>query len=378
MKISGKRVNFIGIQQAHAVACPGYHVQAVRTGYEEFIAQRTGDLFAYAAKADGKVVAIEDEAVVIEYADGTRANLEIGRRYGTGPGIVVPHDLKPNNLSVGMSFKKGHVLTYNTGYFEPDRMNPWNVIWKNAVSVPVVLMETNDTLEDSSAISQEVANLLSTEITKRKDIVVNFEQEIRKMVKPGDELKSDDILCYIEDAFTSDGTLFDEDTIEALARFAQHAPRAKAHGKVERIEVFYHGDLEDMSVSLRALATASDKQLGRRQKSLGRKTTSGSVDDGFRVEGAPLMLDTAVIRVYITGSHPAGVGDKGVFGNQLKTVFGKVFPKPLRTESGKEVHGRFGRQAIAARIVQSPDIIGTTTILMKLAQQEFIKRYRQG
>ena len=349
----------------------------MRTGYDDIIAQRTGDLFAYAAKEDGKVVAIEKDSIVVEYASGKQVHLEIGRRYGTGPGIVVPHEIDHNRLSLGQAFKKGHVLTYNTGFFAPDYHNPWNVIWKNAMSISVVLMECSETLEDSAAISQMIAERMSTLVTKPKDVLVRFDQEIRKVVKEGQTLDSDDILCFIEDAYTSEGTLFNEETIESLARYARGAPKANAHGVVDRIEVFYHGDIEDMSVTLRALVKASDVKIARRQQAAGQPAATGSTDDGFRVEGAPLLLDTAVIRFYITGNQPAGVGDKGVFGLQLKTVIGKVFQKPMRTESGKEVHARFGRQSIAARIVRSPDLIGTTTVLMELGQAEFIRRYRQ-
>lgn len=374
-----KRVNFVGIQHSHGVACNGYRQASVRTGYEQVVAQRTSDMYAAAALFDGKVVAVTKNGVQVEYDDGTpggtRKGYEIGRRYGDAAGLVIPHTVV-SNVKVGQVFKKGEILTYNTGFFEKDVLNPKNVVWKIGVLVKTALMELNETLEDSSAISQRVADMLVTPVTKIIPIVVNFDQQVHRLVKIGDSVNSEDILCIIQDAVTSNAGLFDEESLDTLRILSNQTPQAKTKGVIERIEVFYHGDIEDMSDSLRVIAEAADRDLAARRKSIGKKVLTGSVDEGFRIEGDPLSLDSLAIRIYITGDVEAGEADKGVFANQMKTVFGKKFKGEYKTQTGERIDAIFGQKSIDDRIVNSPPIIGTTNVLLRLITELACKAYR--
>jgi hypothetical protein len=370
-----KRVNFIGIQQSHGIACKGYTQAPIRTGYEQVIAHRTGDLFALTAKKPGKVLSVNEHGMQVQYEDGELQGIELGRRYGSAAGLTIPHEVK-TTMKAGQVFKPGQLLCFNDGFFERDLLNPDGVILKNSITVKTALLEAMNTLEDSSAISKEAAELLTTKTTKVRTIVVNFEQEIHKLTKTGTPVGSEDILCVIEDAVTAGNRLFDEASLDTLRLLSAQTPKAKAKGVVERIEVFYHGDLEDMSESLRALAQDSDKLMLKRTRSTGGKGYTGSVDESYRVDGEPLLLDTAAIKIYITAEVSAGVGDKGVFGNQLKTVFGEIMEHDLLTESGTKVDALFGAVSIQARIVSSPDIIGTTTTLLEVIAKKALEIYR--
>jgi hypothetical protein len=370
-----KRVNFIAIQHSHGVACEGYHQPQVRTGYEQVIPQRTGDLFSVTAKQAGKVISRTGEGIIFEYADGTRQGVELGRRYGNAAGLVIPHSIV-SGLQEGDKFKSGDAIAFNAGFFEHDVLNPGHIIWKSSMSVTTALMESADTLEDSSAISQRLSQRLSTAITKVRTVVVNFSQVLHKVVKTGEVVTAESILCIIEDAVSAQSNLLDAETIDTLRSLSSQAPQAKAKGVVERIEVYYHGDKEDMSESLRLLAGASDKELSKRNKSTGKPIFTGSVSDNFRIDNEPLPLDTAAIQVYITTNVASGVGDKGVFGNQMKTVHGRVFGDNVRTASGQKIDAIFGQKSIADRIVLSPELIGTTTTLLNVLAKRAVAAYK--
>lgn len=370
-----KRVGFISIQHHHTLACSGYHQSAVRTGYEGLMAQRTSDLFAYSAKDDGKVVSVTDTGMVVEYQDGTQRGIELGRRYGNAAGLTLPHKVITTHRP-GDTFKKGDILSYNPGFFEPDILDRKNVVWKSSLLVKAALLESWQTLEDSSAISKWLSGQLLTKASKIRTVVVNFDQSLRRMVKPGDQLESEDILCIIEDAVSANNNLIDESSLDTLRVLSASTPQAKMKGKVERIEVFYHGDKEDMSASLRTLADTADKELAKRCKATGKKVVTGLVDEGFRIDGDPLTLDTAAIRIYITTDVECLVGDKTVVANQLKTVTGEVMANPVTTETGEEIHLIFGMKSAFDRIVSSPFLIGTTSTLMDLGTVEACKAYR--
>jgi hypothetical protein len=237
-------------------------------------------------------------------------------------------------------------------------------------------LEAPITFEDSSAISKRAANKMATNITKVKEIVVSFEQEVHKLVQEKQLVEAEDILCIIEDQATAQSGLFDETSLDTLRTLSNQAPQAKVKGMIDRIEVYYNGELEDMSDSLRAIAMNSDAQLKFRQKSAGKQAFTGQVDDNFRVDGNPLLLDTMVIRVYITSSVGAGVGDKGVFCNQMKTVIGEIMERDIVTESGVVIDAIFGQKSIDDRIVSNPAIIGTTATLLEVGAKRVVKAYR--
>lgn len=368
-------MNFIGIQQRHGVACSGYTQLPVRTGYEQVLAHRTSDLFALTAKKPGKVISVAPTGIVVQYADGETKGYELGRRFGNAAGLTIPHNVV-SDMKEGQEFKEGDLICHNDGFFERDILNPNNVIWKGGIMVKTVLLESTATLEDSSAISKRAAALLSTNTTKVKKIVVNFDQSVHKLVKVGDKVESENILCTIEDAVTANSSLFDAESLDTLRVLSAQTPQAKVKGVVERVEVFYHGDKEDMSDTLRAIATASDNEMSKRYKSAGKKAFTGSVNESFRVDGDPLALDTVVIQIYITGEVAAGVGDKGVFCNQMKTVFGEILEGDITSESGVVIDAIFGQKSIADRIVLSPEIIGTTATLLDVIGKKAVKAYR--
>lgn len=367
-------MNFISIQQSSGTFAEGYRPTPLRTGYEQVLAHRCDDLYAYTAKADGKVTAVTPRSITVEYADGSSKSVEIGRRYGTVAGVTFPHELT-TQLKVGDAVAKGDVVAYNSHYFELDTLNPKQVLWKAGVLVKTAVMESVDTLEDSSAISERVADLMSTKITKVRDIVVGFDQVIHKLLEPGTVVDVESILCTIEDAVSAQNQLFDDDSLDTLRLISANTPRAKFKGVVERIEVFYHGELDDASESIAELAIVSDRERKRLARDLKTTYTSGQVRDNLRVEGRGLPHKHAVIRVYISGRIGTGVGDKAVFGNQMKTIFGRVMSGVNRTASGEDIDAIFGYTSINDRIILSPEVIGTTNTLLKVMSQRVVDVY---
>ena len=370
-----KRVNFVSIQQSHGVACNGYSASAVRTGYEQVLIHRVGEGYGKVADKDGQVVSRDERGIKVQYKDGTTENIAVGRRFGKAADLTIAHELV-SDYKEGQKFKQGDVLMYNSGFFERDQLNPKSVVWKAGVLVRVALLESRETHEDASSISKSLAEKLVTKTTKVKNIVVGFDQKVSNLLKVGEVVDHSTILCAIEDSTTAGSQMFDNDSLNTLRLLSSQTPQAKVKGVIERIEVFYHGDKEDMHPSLKAIADASDKELAARNRAQGKPAFNGSVDESFRVEGDSLMLDTLAIRVYITSDVPAGIGDKGVLANQMKSVISNVMEHDVTTESGDPVDVIFGAQSIFNRIVTSPFTIGTTTTLLGIVGKKAASIYR--
>lgn len=369
-----KRVNFISIQQSAGTFAKGYRAAPLRTGYEQIIADRTDDLYAYTVKGKAEVTALTAKAITVTYQDGSEVSIELGRRFGTAAGETFPHEIV-TSLQLGDKVKPGEIVCYNSHYFELDSLNPKQAIWKAGVLVYTAIMECTDTLEDSSAISERCAELLETRTTKIRDLIVRFDQTIHNLVQPGAQVDFESILCTIEDPVTAGNKLFDDSSIETLRLIAANTPKAKARGVVEKVEIFYHGDIDDMSASLQDIASDSDRNRKRLARDMKLPYTAGQVDGSMRIDGKNLPPEQAVIKVYITGEMSAGVGDKGVFGNQMKTIFGRVMSGTNETESGIPIDAIFGYTSISDRIVLSPELMGTTTTLLKLMSQRVVDVY---
>lgn len=364
-----KRANFISIQQSHVVAAVGYEPCPLRTGYEQVLAHRVNGIFAVVADAPGVVDEITDTAIVIAFDDPEKPKLraELGRYYGIVTGTTVPHDII-TDLSIGQRVEKDHVICWNSGFFDRDLLQPTQVVWKAGVMVRTVLMETPDTLEDSCAISEQLSKRLKMNTTEVREITLNFKQEVRNLVEIGQPVDADSILCNIIDTLSSGEGSLDSEIVDTLSMLARTSPRAKSDGVVGRIVVTYNGDPDDMTPSLREIVEEADRRRAKRTRRLKKGVVTGQMRD--------LEIDTVKIQVYIDADLGAADGDKAVFGNQMKSVIGRVIVGKNETESGAPIDAIFSYSSTNNRIVRSPDIIGTTCVLVRLATERAVKRYR--
>ena len=369
-----KRQNFAQVQMGHTIAASSYSVMPTRTGYDDTLAKRCSDTFATIAEQDGAVLSVDDYMITVKYKDGTERSIELGRKFGHSGGFTTTHDvitkLKPNT-----KFKAGDALAYNEGFFTEDTALPGKLAYKGFTLVRAALMEHPYTYEDSCAVSAKYAQSTKVRTVKEKEVVVGFDQSIHRLAKPGTVVKIDDPLCFIESSLTANTGMFDEDTIDLLRNVSALSPRSPVNGVIDKIEVYYNGDMEDMSDSLRNIARLSNTNLAKRQKALGKSVYTGEVDETYRVNGNPLTLDSAVIIFTITTEQGLVEGDKTVLGNQLKNTIGHVFTEPPRTANndlsmGEEVDAIFSTTSLYKRIVNSPFLMGmNNTLLVEMSKR---------
>jgi len=370
-----KRANFVGIQHGSGMSADGYEAPSFRTGYEKVVAHRTSSSQASVADESGRVISVDEYGVIVEYdtKPKTTKAYTIGKTFGRHEGSVFPHELV-SNVVKGQKFSKGAVLVYNKKFFAPDIFNPEQVNWLLGSYANVVLLEGIDTLEDSSAISEGLSEKLRTQITKVKNVTVRFDQAIHDLSNLGDTLQPDSNLCIIEDGLTATNDAFNEDSLDTLSRITSQTPKSGVQGRIEKMEIFYNGDEEDMSESVAALVKKSDRRRKKEAK-YSHKTIAdnGRVDSTLRIDGNPVELDTIVVRFYITQVVNAVGGDKAVFANQMKTTFRRVMTGENVTDDGMELDAIFGKKSIDDRIVLSVYQIGTTAMICQLMHEKCLE-----
>lgn len=347
----------------------------IRTGYEYVIGNRTSDMFAHNAKQDGKVISVSDSGIIIEYADGVQKGITLGRVFGKAEGSVYPHDIV-TKLKEGQKFKKGDPIAYNSGFFEQDFLDPKQIIMKNSFLVKTALYESNQTHEDSCAISPRIAEKSTAKTTKMRSFMIDFKQNLLNVVKVGQKVSPKDLLMIIEDEITSGNNSFDEESLKVLKKLSNQAPKASYLGVIDKIEVIYNGDKGDMSSGLKSLAERSDRLMAEVCKSSGKPVVSGQVNSDYRVSGVPLTMDKAEVKFFITIETRAGTGDKLVFGGQLKTIIGEVMDYSMTAEDGTPIDAAFAFRGIFARITIGNVITGTSATLLKVVADRAVDIYK--
>lgn len=365
-----KRLTLAGAQASATVACKGYVVAPFRTGVEKTMGAKASSRWAMKAESKGVVKSVKDDHMVIEYADGTEHGIKLGVDHVMTSGACIPHTIA-SDMREGDTVKPGDIVAWNNDYFQRDEMNPRNVIMKMGIMADVAFMERSGTLEDGSYISPRMADLLSTPNSKRKTILVDFDKEIHNLVKVGQTVDIDDVLCYISDAGMSSDVGLSAASIAGLSRFGVNTPKAGFDGTVSRIEVSYAGEIENMSENLQAIAIAGDKLMAKESKALRRGfIANGKIEGSPFINGQKIEHNQMIVTVYMDGMLPAGVGDKGTVATQLKTIFGGIMPDGNRTVAGNPLDVIFGYKSVQARTVLSPMIqCAANTVLIGLSKQ---------
>lgn len=354
----------------------------IRTGYDAVLPVRVGKKFCVPALEDGVVESVSDKQIIVVYnlPDGKTKKDKIKLYSWTSKeeaGVCYTHTLVAN-VSKGDKFFKDDTLAYDKLFFEPDLFNPRRVIYKQGDVCNVAIMENSETFEDSGAISLNLSDRLGTTITKVLSFVLDQKDEIFNLVKIGDYVEPSDVLFSFmsEDANNLRG--LDAKTIEILKELKSSSPKAKVKGIVSNIVVFYNGDPNDLSDSIRALAEESAKRTFESDV-YGLKEDKGilnnKVDSSYSIQGNPLLSGEVEIKVYIQTGEGMTLGDKGILGNQMKFTVGEVFPNNIKTEDGRDVDALFSYIAIQKRIVTSPTLIGTTSVLIEKLEKDIVKMY---
>ncbi|WFG41751.1 DNA-directed RNA polymerase alpha chain [Salmonella phage MET_P1_082_240] len=355
-----KRQNFVGIQFGSATSCVGATTTPYRTEQEKFVAHRTSVKHARVIDKPGKIVEVLNDHVKIKYDDGEEEAFPLGRWFGPHEGTYYPHTLV-TKWKRGDKLPAGAVITYNEQHFEPDIYDPTQVSFKNGILATVALIEGEEVIEDSNAISERFAAKAEADVTKLKEVTMTFTQNLLEMVKEGDHVDVDSILCTFTDNLTGDMSGFSKEAAETLRELSSFAPRSGVRGFIDKIEVVYHGELEDMTPSLAEMVRKYDRIRRKTALALKRdEPKDGRVNGDFRVEGVPLAYNSLCVRFYITHRVEMAAADKMVIANQLKTTVQEVMYGTNKTEDGQELDIIFGRDSVDARIVGSIMRIGTT------------------
>lgn len=372
-----KRRSFISIQNSRTTNSEGSQVLPTRTGYERVVPFRTSNLFATMAFEEGTCTRVTENAVVVKYKSGKEVVVELGKRDGKWAGKIIPHNVI-TNLKEGQKVKAGDAIAFNPMFFEVDTLGG-TLAYKAGVLCRVGLVEEEFTYEDSSEISQAFAEKLTTKNCEERFVTVSFDQEVNDLVKIGDEVEYDTILCVlqnniggVESAFTGSASL------EALRDISSLTPRAKNNGVVTAISAIYAGEVEEMSNTLQNIVSVSDRKLYKKARDMDKERVTGQKKAGERIDGKTLEPNTVVLKITIDVSQDMGVGSKVVFGHQMKSVVSNAWEEEFCTMDGVPYDAKFSYASFIKRIVESGLLTGILNTYLVETSKRFCEIYEKG
>ena len=364
-----KRLNFHGIQSQHIIPMNKMVAPYILTGYETIIPIKAGSKFATIAEEEGVVIKVTKSEVTVKYK--TKGEVKYKLYSWTTKeeaSSCYTHELV-TSLEVGTKVVKDDTITYDKLFFEPCIFEPKRVIYKQGCMVNMALFEDPETAEDSTAISERLNEVLGTTVTKVKSFVLDKNDNVLDLIQVGKQVEPNDTLFTILSADLPMTSNYDKKSLGILKDLGSSSPKAKLKGIVSKIVVYYNFNKETASKSVQSLIDWSDKILKSNTGFVGK------VNNNYSIAGVPLEEDKFEIKVYIDITERMGTGDKCIVGNQLKCTVGEVFGYDMKTEDGTDIDILFSNRAISARIVTSPNLIGTTSTLLKRVEEDVIKMY---
>jgi len=369
----GKRANFTQIQMAHLVPISGATAFPVRTGYDTLLAYKLPKKYVGFAEDKGVVTKVSNTEVEVKYNNGKKDTFPLTEWFSKEESFsTFKFELVPN-VKKGDKVEKGDILTYCKQWFEPDMFDKKRVTFKQGIVVKTALKEIMETFEDSCTISNRLSDKLIINPVKARSIVITKNDRIANPLVVGDDVEpSTTLLTILGEIEGIEDKELTKEELEMLQNFVRETPKAKYKGKIVKVRIFYNCKKNELNRTIKNLLN----KVGDETVDLisGKKST-GEVNSSYSIKGRPLQEGEVEIKYYIETTDIPTTGDKFVFGNQLKTTVGEVFEYPIVTEDGEEVDALFSTKSIAARIVTSFMINGTTTTLLRKVTENAINMY---
>ena len=356
-----KRAGFISIQNGHVAPIEGAELPYIRTMEELAIAYRVNKQFAFMAAQDGVVTKLTKDSLEVTYIDGSKDDCKLGSWSTRAESNKAFRHNMITDLKINAIFSKADPLAWNQAFFEKDFLFRGKLIYKMATFANVALSEEEATKEDSSIIASTMYNKISTDIYTTRSFIFEGTNRIVDVPNANEKVKPDTLLYTVINPMANDLNL-SKDLMASLQEVKNSYAYAEKSGILEYAEIYYNCPKSDLSDSFQELIERKDLVRVAKQ-----------VNNQYSVNGKPLLKGQIQIVFYIAGKQGAGVGEKIVVANQLKSIIGDIITYKMYTlEDKRIIDAFFSKLSIENRIVNSAYIMGTTNILLDALQDRIV------
>lgn len=369
-------MNFVQTSK-HLMRTNVSHPLLVTNGADEALPYLTTDTFAWKAKGKGTVVEKTDEYMIIKYDDPNIPTefvdlREVVEKNSDG-GFFITIKLD-SDLKEGAKVKPNQIVAYDHSSYNNMVGVTDNIAATPGVLAKIAILNTDEGYEDSTIITNYLSNAMGSEITTKKDKVLDKNTNVYFLIKKGTPVQEGDPLLIFQNAFddkdanmllknlTMDGG--DDDAVSELGKIVI---KSKYTGVVQDVKIFRTTEIDELSPSLKKIVTSYESDIKRLKKVMTKYKTDDieSFDADYKLEATGNLKDCpdgVKIVIFIKYFDKMSVGDKLVQWSALKGVVKYIPPKGKEPYSefrpDEEISSMLALGSINARMVTSIEIVG--------------------
>ncbi len=353
----------------------------VTNGADEAMPYISSDTFAYKAKADGVVVSVTDECMIVKYNQVLTNGIEGGTfdhecislkdevKKNSDGGFYITLKLD-TDLKEGDKFKDGDIIAYDKTSYSNSVGEDDNLSYNLGVLAKVAILNTDEGFEDSTSVSSWLSSAMATDVVVAKDISISKNANVYNMVKVGQPVQEGDPLIIFQNSFDEKDAnvllknITDPEFVSDLGRIRL---KSKYTGMIQDIKIYRTCEIDDMSESLSKIVVDYEKGI-KKQKAMYKKYNApgiNTLDPDYKMEPTGIMKnnpDGVTIVFYIKYNDMLSVGDKCVAQSANKGVVKNIFPEGKEPFSeyrpNESIHALFAARSFNARMVTSVWVSG--------------------
>jgi len=339
---------------------------------------------AYTAKANGKIVSVDDKFIKIKYDDGKVDAISLDNvQRNSDKGYYLKNDFILNDkFKLGSKVRPGDIIAYNPESFK--KKPTGEISLAAGALVWVLTCDSEAVWEDSCLPFDNLSNKLASKIVKRVARIIDLNTEIRDWNIDIGSTTMPDTVLYKYKILTDDTTInemfMNAENLSLKEVTAHHA------GTIVDIRVYYReGRNVTMSPSVRKFMTALNSVHTVRSK----MDNLDDVSDNFtksvldkrpqkltqgkqsKINGDILEDGKMLIEYSIEFINKLGTADKVVLDRALKgepTMIERDNVAPVGAETGRKCSLMYSTYSVLARMCGGLELHGELlSILMHVA-----------
>lgn len=362
----------------HGMRCYNSDPLLVTSGADEALPYIASDIFAFKAKANGKVIElVPDEYMIIQYKNGKSdyVNLANTVQKNSDGGFHVPLKLD-TDLKVGSTVKENQIVAYDKLSVGNNLGENDNLAFKSGTLAKVAILNTEEGFEDSAIMSSRLSKAMSCDVVKVRSVYLPKETNIYNLISKGMHIEEGDIMMSYQAPYESEDLEVLQrnlaGTEEELSSLGRKPVRAECTGTLVDIRIYRTCEIADLSPSLKKMVTAYEKPIKAKKAALEKHgIETYQLPATYKLPATGKLKnceDGVMIEFCQQYTDMPAIGDKIVWYSANKGVNKTLFPEGeepyTELRPNEVIDGLITNTSINGRMVCSIGEVGALNKLM--------------
>ena len=305
----------------------------VTTGADAAMPYLSSNMFAHKAKKKGKVSAITDDYMLVDYDDGSKEFVPLAPQTmkNSDGGFYITLQLK-TDLKVGQTVKPDTILAYDKKSFSnrvgsTDAQLSYNL----GCLAKVAIITAEDGYEDSGVCSEWLSDAMASDIVVMKSVDLSPQTNVLYIAKKGQQVAEGEPVLIFQNSYDEEDAnlllknLNNEDG--DVSEIGRKVIKSKVTGVISDIKIYRICEIEEMSDSLKKIVTAHERNIKSIEKVANQASNEVHLDSTGKLPqtGKLKNSDGVYIEIYMQYHDRLGVGDKLACLNANKVVLRDVY-----------------------------------------------------